>query len=163
MAFDLDDEELKATRKLNGSDKNVGSIEEDIKILEDFTKIVKGKDYNAKNGWHGYYDDELMNLGTAIEHLLKAYKELEEENKIIKGNYITLCADIQMVTSELGFPGDTIIADEMIPMIKENYIPVSLVEKKIEEIKNETWYIDCGVEAKQSCIEVLQELLEKRK
>lgn len=66
-----------------------------------------------------------------IDEQNKKIKELEEENKIIKGNYYTLCADIQMVTSELGFPEDTIIADEMVSMIKENYIPVSLVEEKI--------------------------------
>lgn len=85
-------------------------------------------------------------------------KELEEENKTIKGNYYTLCADIQMVTSELGFPGDTIIADEMIPMIKENYIPVSLVEKKMEEVNKE----DENLMYKNNIIKVLQELLEKR-
>lgn len=56
-------------------------MEEDIKILEKFTQIVKGKDYNAKNGWHGYYDDELITLGKGIENLIKGYRELEEKNK----------------------------------------------------------------------------------
>ena len=68
---------------------------------------------------------------SSVRRLVDKYKELEEENKIIKGNYYTLCADIQMVTSELGFPEDTIIADEMVSMIKDNYIPVSLVEETI--------------------------------
>ena len=149
MAFDLDDEELKATRRMNGSDKNVDGIEE---LIEELTKVRPHE--LSKDG---------LKLFNKINEIIDKNKELEEENKIIKGNYITLCADIQMVTTELGFPEDTIIADKIIPMIKENYIPVSLVEEKIEEIKNETWYIDCGVEAKQSCIEVLQELLEKRK
>ena len=66
-----------------------------------------------------------------INEIIDKNKELEEENKIIKGNYYTLCLDIQMVISELGFPEDTIIADEMISMIKDNYIPVSLVEETI--------------------------------
>lgn len=75
-----------------------------------------------------------------LEGLIKYYdrkkdreriKELEEENKITKGNYYTLCADILMVISELGFPEDTIIADEMVSKIKENYIEKSLIKEKI--------------------------------
>ena len=65
-------------------------MEEDIKILEEFTQIVKGKDYNAKNGWHGYYDDELIVLGQAIENLLKRNKELEE----LEGLYDLIKADL---------------------------------------------------------------------
>lgn len=75
-----------------------------------------------------------------------------------------------MVTSELGFPEDTIIADEMVSMIKENYIPVSLVEEKIEEYENnmklyenETHNIFNENNIRQEVITVLQELLEKRK
>ena len=40
MAFDLDDEELKATRRMNGSDKDVGSMEQDIKILENYISML---------------------------------------------------------------------------------------------------------------------------
>ena len=95
-------------------------MEQDLKILEEHLSFIKNFDNGSK-------------YIPALENLIKAYKELEEENKIIKGNYYTLCVDIQMVTSELGFPEDTIIADEMVSMIKENYIPVSLVEETIEE------------------------------
>lgn len=127
-----------------------------------------------------------------IKHLIKAYKELkeieeshrkengelrervkelEEENKIIKGNYYTLSADIQMVTSELGFPEDTIIADEMVSMIKEKYIPVSFVEEKIDNFRDKTvwgyndWKYDENVyKAELNIIDKLEkELLEKRK
>ena len=73
-----------------------------------------------------------------------------------------------MVTSELGFPEDTIIADEFVQMIKEKYIPVSLVEEKIEELNKA--YEDSKDENGESeyyypdyTIRVLQELLEKRK
>lgn len=121
-------------------------MEEDIKILEDFIYEIKS---------FGLTKDTLE-VSHAIENLIKAYKELEEENKIIKGNYYTLSKDIQMVTTELGFPEDTIIADEMIPMIKENYIEKSLVEEKIEELIKE------GRHYNANKIEVLQELLEKR-
>ena len=102
-------------------------------------------------------------------------KELEEENKTIKGNYYTLCADIQMVTTELGFPEDTIIADEMVSMIKENYIPVSLVEEKRTKLKeqynkvvneiNNQGMIDQLIDFKEvsAKLEMCEELLEKRK
>lgn len=145
--MDLDDEELKATRKLNGIDKNVGSIEEDIKILEDFTKIVKGKDYNAKNGWHGYYDDELMNLGTAIEHLIKAYKDLKEELET-EQNERLLCH-----------------------IREKQMIPVQKVEETIDNFRDKTvwgyndWKYDENVyKAELNIIDKLaKELLEKRK
>ena len=151
--MDLDDEELKATRRMNGSDKNVDGIEE---LIEELTKVRPHE--LSKDG---------LKLFNKINEIIDKNKELEEENKIIKGNYITLCADIQMVTTELGFPEDTIIADEMVSMIKENYIEKSLVEEKIEEIDKIYKVIpeDEGNFAKAILIkekQVLQELLEKR-
>ena len=136
-------------------------MEQDIKILEKHLSFIKNFDNGSK-------------YIPALENLIKAYKELEEENKIIKGNYYTLCADIQMVTSELGFPEDTIIADEMVSMIKENYIPVSLVEEKIEELDIKITYIESQyTNGGQNCNsnylsalyqkQILQELSGKRK
>ena len=148
--MDLDDEELKATRRMNGSDKNVGSIE---KLIEELTKVRPDE-----------LSTEGLKLFNKINEIIDRNKELEEENKIIKGNYYTLCADIQMVTSELGFPEDTIIADEFVSMIKENYIEKSLVEEKIEELKSKSggnvFHIQQKINAE---IRLLQELLEKRK
>ena len=136
-------------------------MEQDLKILEEHLSFIKNFDNGSK-------------YIPALENLIKAYKELEEENKIIKGNYYTLCVDIQMVTSELGFPEDTIIADEMVSMIKENYIPVSLVEEKIEELDIKITYIERQyTNGGQNCNsnylsalyqkQILQELLGKRK
>ena len=144
--------------------------------MEDINKDIEILENLLEEGFEAMCYPEAQ----AIEHLIKAYKELEEENKIIKGNYYTLCVDIQMVTSELGFPEDTIIADEMVSMIKENYIPVSLVEEKIEELNKEEQelqnsisdeereeYSDANISYQLMDIEVkrsvLQELLEKRK
>ena len=102
-------------------------MEQDInKLIEELIKVRPDK-----------LSTEGLKLFNKINEIIDKNKELEEENKIIKGNYYTLCVDIQMVTSELGFPEDTIIADEMVSMIKENYIPVSLVEEKIEELIKE--------------------------
>ena len=75
--MDLDDDELKATRRMNGSDKNVGSMKEDIKILENL----------LEEGFEAMCYLEAQ----AMEHLIKAYKELEEENE----KYIVQLTDEQ--------------------------------------------------------------------
>ena len=166
--MDLDDEELKATRRMNGSDKNVACMEEDIKLVGNLIK-----EYRLYGDLDGIAINDMSVYINAIEHLIEAYKELEEENEIIKGNYYTLCADIQMVTSELGFPEDTIIADEMVAMIKENYIPKSKIKETIEEFKLKIEkYYEHKIQGKETDVElyenitnieivrVLQELLE---
>ena len=96
--MDLDDEELKATRMMNGADRKgrVNKMEQDIEILEELlnakiTFTISTTDY----GWK------------ALEHLIKAYKELEEKNK--KKSIEIICYQEEL----------------------ENSIPVSLVEEKI--------------------------------
>ena len=106
--MDLDDEELKATRKLNGSNKNVGSMEKDInKLIEELTNVRP---------------NELSTDG------LKLFNKI---NEIID------------INKEL----------------KEKFIPVSLVEEKMEEVNKE----DENLMYKNNIIKILQELLEKRK
>lgn len=97
-------------------------MEEDIKILE---RLVEERELVGI-----YKTDEIVLQ--AIEHLIKAYKELEEFKKQV---------------TEI----------ENTNFIKyKNYIPVSLVEEKIEELIKE------GRHYNANKIEVLQELLEKR-
>lgn len=69
---DLDDEELEATRKLNGVAKK-SNIEKDIKRCE---QLIKPEHAN----WIGISNQ------LAIAHVVDRVKELEEENKILKGN-----------------------------------------------------------------------------
>lgn len=64
-----------------GSDKNVSSIEDDVKILEEFAEICKA----------GLACYDQTREGEALEHLLaereqkdKRIKELEEENADLK-------------------------------------------------------------------------------
>lgn len=112
-------------------------MEEDIKILEDYI-------YNKK-------ETMKEQLVKAIKHLIKAYKELEEENRTLKN-----------VVSEIFNSED----------VTENFIPVSLVEEKIEELneyyKKEiypsliNWSNVDITECYDVMIEILQELLEKR-
>ena len=71
MAFELDDEELEATRKMHkGSDINVGTIEEDIERLNKLVTTKFINDYSIDN-----VDKE------AIEHLLQDYKRQKQINK----------------------------------------------------------------------------------
>ena len=135
-------------------------MEQDInELIEELTKVRPDE-----------LSTEGLKLFNKINEIIDKNKELEEENKIIKGNYYTLCVDIQMVTSELGFPEDTIIADEMVSMIKENYIPVSLVEETIEELDKQYEFYNSDKRKTKNiakgyyiAIQKLQELLEKRK
>ena len=115
--MDLDDEELKATRMMNGADRNSRvnmeqDINENIKILERMLKIEKEcLHYDVSQ-------DEIR----ALEHLIKAYKELEEENTELKE-----CLE---VTSKAL---DNVAYDQIPIAIEDLTIPKSLVEEKIEE------------------------------
>lgn len=124
--MDLDDEELKATRRMNGSDKNVACMEEDIKILENL----------LEEGFEAMCYLEAQ----AIEHLIKAYKELKRENRKLSKANETYIKSIQNIT----------------PVLMNDYIEKSLVEEKIKEINNE----DENLMYKHNIIRVLQELLE---
>ena len=118
-------------------------INENIKILEE--SIIQGK-------YHLYKKV----LKKCVSNVIKAYKELEEENKDLKNLenkklWISPC------------------------YVAQKYIPVSLVEEKIEELNNS---IDLAIDNSKGGLDeefiekgsellaqkkVLQELLEKRK
>ena len=67
MAFDLDDEELEATRKMHkGSNINVGNIEKDIKRCEE---LIKPEHAN----WIGISNQ------LAIAHVVDRAKEVEND------------------------------------------------------------------------------------
>lgn len=131
--MDLDDEELKATKRLNGSDKNINIMGEDLKDIELFIDFCRAP-YNFE---HESEEKSYKELSNKIEHLIKAYKELEEFKKQV---------------TEI----------ENTNFIKyKNYIPISLVEEKIEERK--LWLSSNDIGYKDDYVlEVLQELLEKR-
>ena len=117
---------------------------ENIKKINRFITIMKSDFRTGLN-----YKYELA----AIEHLIKAYKELEEENSLLIQQNITYKRNIYD--------------------LKNKNIPVSLVEEKIEELneyyKKEIYpslmnWSDIDItEYYDGMIGILQELLEKRK
>ena len=141
--MDLDDEELKATRMMNGADRKgrVNKMKQDIEKIENLIKKCdkcKLKEcINCEISW---------NEVQAIKRFHKAYKELEEKNK--KKSIEIICYQEEL----------------------ENSIPVSLVEEKLEKEKlpniivggrRNTKTLEYG--KKLGRIEMCEELLEKRK
>ena len=131
---DLDDEELEATRRLNGvareKDKertgiNVGNIKKDIKRCE---QLIKPEHAN----WIGISNQ------LAIAHVVDRVKELEEENK----KYIVQLTDEQYRN----------LVDVIRKEVKKEF------EQKVKElIKNETINIS-GFEC--IAVEDLEKLFE---
>ena len=61
------------------------SIEEDIKNAEHFIDSIKtDKEYKEENGWHGYYNKEIVELARILEHILSDYKRVLKENEELK-------------------------------------------------------------------------------
>ena len=89
MAFDLDDDELEATRKMHkGSDINVGNIEKDIKILNNYLKNSAYKESNSDFFKNGGWEIVDLEVPQALEHLLLDYtrqKQINEEHQKING------------------------------------------------------------------------------
>ena len=58
------------------------SIEENIKNAEHFINSIKtDKEYKEENGWHGYYNKEIVELARMLEHILSDYKRVLKENE----------------------------------------------------------------------------------
>ena len=88
MAFDLDDEELKATRRMNGSDKNVACMEENIEGLKRLFYANALTQY-GKRKLIGYYEQRIKELEEKWDkdtHKLQNALDLANADKI--NNYI---------------------------------------------------------------------------
>ena len=58
------------------------SIEEDIKNAKHFINSIKtDKEYKEENGWHGYYNKEIVELARILEHISSDYKKNIKENE----------------------------------------------------------------------------------
>lgn len=70
--------------KENSIKNERSSIEEDIKNAEHFIKSIKtDKEYKEENGWHGYYNKEIVELTRILEHILSDYKRVLKMNEVL--------------------------------------------------------------------------------
>lgn len=159
------------------------SIEEDIKNAEHFIKSIKtDKEYKEENGWHGYYNKEIVELARILEHILSDYKRVLKENEEIriKNNAIKRESEayaeyIIRLDNELNLEKEkskyewirqNCLSQELVNKL---YIPVQEVKDKIEELKQEKKkYGNCLIEMYEDelvnrDIKILQELLEGRR
>lgn len=137
-------------------------INKDIENLEEIINLInKELDKKDKNVSAILDLEDLLSL----RNLIKAYKELEEENSTLKkAHNISENVTIQDITN---------VMNKSLEDFNKEYIPVSLVEETIEELDKEYREILCkeGMSADkfdklnklEIKTEVLQELLEKRK
>ena len=141
------------------------SIEEDIERISKLITTKFNNDYSIDN-----VDKE------AIEELLKAYKELkeiEESHRKENGELREKVKQLEEENKTLNERNQYLVKyraklEKELYESNENYIPVSLVEEKIEEINKA--YEDSKDENGESeyyypdyTIRVLEGLLEKRK
>ena len=168
MAHDLDDEELKATRKLNGLDKE--GIEKNIKILKEY---IKKDDIYAryKNGEYNELSDFEMfciNHCKDIEDILSDYtrqKQINEEHRKENG---LLREKVKELEAKLEFKEygdlDNIDFEEYM----KNFIPKQkvkdIVKEAIKIIESEQFKVIMGDITKVGRLRYLleKELLEEK-
>lgn len=139
------------------------SIEEDIKNAEHFIKSIKtDKEYKEENGWHGYYNKEIVELARILQHILSDYKRVLKENEELKLYNNSITSQLEQMTTEK-FKNGWFHQSEF-----KDSIPVQKVKDKIEEYKK--MLLSCNsfsdvdrIKAINERILELQELLEGRK
>ena len=168
--------------KENSIKNKRSSIEEDIKNAEHFIKSIKtDKEYKEENGWHGYYNKEIVELARILQHILSDYKRVLEINEVllkeneeirIKNNAIKRESEayaehmirldnelnLEKEKSKYEWIRQNCLSQELVNKL---YIPVQKVKDKIEELKINLVNMQ-GEELLiyESKIDVLQELLE---
>lgn len=134
------------------------SIEDDIKNAEHFIDSIKAdKEYKEENGWHGYYNKEIVELARILEHILSDYK------RVLKMNEVLLKENEELKET---YKSEKKMKNEYVKLyqdllLKENVIPIQKIKDKIEELNKEIKScaeIDAIFKIKQQ--QILQELLE---
>lgn len=129
-------------------------MEEDIKILEDYIKLInKGycNECNELCNIYGAPSYPSRAISQAIGNLLKAYKELKEELKKID--------EVLNIEEGTAMPSRKCIIESLkggialLNKIVDNSIPKSKIKEKIEELREihkerdftnkESYYLDC--------------------
>lgn len=118
-----------------GSDINVGSIEEDIKILENYLKDSAYKQVDSDFFKNGGWEIVDLKIPKAIEKLLQDYtiqKQINEEHQKINGELRERIKELEEANKIFTLEGSKV---RLSLYIKENYIPKQVIKDKIEELK----------------------------
>ena len=165
------------------------SIKEDIKNAEHFIKSIKtDKEYKEENGWHGYYNKEIVELARILQHILSDYKRVLKENELLRKDiegWKKYCEEIEEEQTEISNKNCK-LEFEIEKLQKENedlhreinqriklkienekivdtqFIPVQKVKDKISERQFELQQEYKDFED-DSILTVLQELIEGKK
>lgn len=103
------------------------SIEEDIKIAERFIKSIKTDKEYKKEGWHGYFNEEIVELARILEHILSDYKRVLKENEELRTEVNSLKEEKEQ------YKNDYFNLYEQ----NKQYIHYSKIEELAEKIHNE--------------------------
>lgn len=79
-----------------------------------------------ENGWHGYYNKEIVELARILQHILSDYKRILKENEELKKFHIQ--------------------DNKHLDFIMQHSIPVQKVKDKIEELQKEYNKLDKQVD-----------------
>ena len=75
------------------------NIEEDVINAQRFINSIKtDKEYKEENGWHGYYNKEIVELAKILEHILSDYKRVLKENEELKNKIME--KDLEIIGKE---------------------------------------------------------------
>lgn len=112
------------------------SIEEDIKNAEHFIKSIKtDKEYKEENGWHRYYNKEIVELARMLEHILSNYKRVLKENEELKNEIME--KELEIVGKEEYTKASMGEIIEQYYTANEDCITKQKIEKLIEELKQD--------------------------
>lgn len=108
------------------------SIEEDIKNAEHFIKSIKtDKEYKEENGWHGYYNKEIVELARILQHILSDYKKVLKENEYMHNELDKQQTTINKYAKENEEYSKQLDLD----YVDKNYVSKKKIEDTIEELK----------------------------
>ena len=80
------------------------SNEEYIENAEHFINSIKtDKEYKEENGWHGYYNKEIVELARILEHILQDYKRVLKENEQLNAEVNNLKGKLDVI-NKTNFP-----------------------------------------------------------
>ena len=111
-----------------------------IKNAEHFIDSIKtDKEYKEENGWHVYYNKEIVELARILEHILSDYKRVLKENEELKqdrnNNYQMIAlAQNEVLGYMKGYEDGKKLKRSAVACVVENQ-QYYIIKKKIEHYK----------------------------